>query len=623
MTQCVQYQNYTHWRARAGNICSVQDLAAIGSEFLYAVIEDLSGSSVQVMQWIGDQIYVWSSTVNPVVSPQSIAASGTYLYIADGTDGVRVFDATNRLSPAAGVIVAVGIDCYTVRQHGSFLYVLGVANDGVRMFVYDIENPATPIERGSVLVPGGAATLSVSEGQVLAVSTSLAIIDTTDPLAPTIVGTIDQSVIGPDYRIRAAVSHGGLLFLAEGFLANARLEIFDISDPSTPQGRGSLRGGLTSLGPPICWTDVSLVGDKLYWGTSVVSVVDVSDPNSPFVEESIRLSGDVNGMWSAGDRLYAFDCECYLNAIHVAASPSPAVQLGFIPGGFNDLFVAGDRLYTARRNQGLEVFDISDPANPTVLGKTSDAATLGGVAVDGSYAFATRLDFDTRGPLRVIDVSDPAAPTYTTYTTQPLEFFAGRLDVRDGHLFQLNQGNIVIWSLATPGQPAGVNQWSPALEFAFRENLAFVAAGFDGLQVVDMADPANPVALGPPVVPLGAHVTDVAIEGDYVYAVSSTGAGSLITYDVSDPAAPMVASSGDAGLAGTTDIDVLNGVVYVTFDGEYRGNTPGLFMMNDGPDNRPFASWRPAALERVTIMSEKVGAVSGSGLYLLKPQCAR
>ncbi len=63
---------------------------------------------------------------------------------------------------------------------------------------------------------------------------------------------------------------------------------------------------------------------------------------------------------------------------------------------------------------GLQVIDISDPANPTLVGTYDTPGYARGVAVSGDHAFVA----DGDSGLQVIDISDPANPTLVgTYDT--------------------------------------------------------------------------------------------------------------------------------------------------------------------------------------------------------------
>jgi hypothetical protein len=79
---------------------------------------------------------------------------------------------------------------------------------------------------------------------------------------------------------------------------------------------------------------------------------------------------------------------------------------GRIGGWITGMAVQGSYAYIGE-GSGLTILDISNPASPTTVGRTSPMpGILEDVAVSGDYAYVA----DGDGGLRVVDVSDPANP---------------------------------------------------------------------------------------------------------------------------------------------------------------------------------------------------------------------
>jgi len=78
-----------------------------------------------------------------------------------------------------------------------------------------------------------------------------------------------------------------------------------------------------------------------------------------------------------------------------------------------DVQVVGDYAYCAFRN-GLLIFDVSDPANPSFAGKFYLVGRGGGIYVKDSYAYLA----DRSVGLVIFDVSDPGNPdSVNSYST--------------------------------------------------------------------------------------------------------------------------------------------------------------------------------------------------------------
>ncbi|HZQ46650.1 MAG TPA: hypothetical protein VFC07_06550, partial [Verrucomicrobiae bacterium] len=110
--------------------------------------------------------------------------------------------------------------------------------------------------------------------------------------------------------------------------------------------------------------------------------------------------------------------------------------------------VSGNYVYLANNNDGLRVYDVSNPANPVNIGHINNGGFAYGLAVAGGYAFLA----NGSDGVRVYSISNPANP------------------VNVGHA----------------GQPAG---GAFAYGVAVSGNYAYLAEGSDGLRVYSMTLP--------------------------------------------------------------------------------------------------------------------------------------
>lgn len=79
-----------------------------------------------------------------------------------------------------------------------------------------------------------------------------------------------------------------------------------------------------------------------------------------------------------------------------------------------DVVVTGNTAYVADQVDGLQVIDISDPANPALLGSFNTSGFALGIAVAGNLVYIA----DSSSGLQIIDVSDPTTPSLVgTYDT--------------------------------------------------------------------------------------------------------------------------------------------------------------------------------------------------------------
>jgi hypothetical protein len=162
------------------------------------------------------------------------------------------------------------------------------------------------------------------------------------------------------------------------------------------------------------------------------------------------------------------------------------------------------RGYIANYNDGLLIYDVSNPARPILISHVNDGGTDLHVAVLGKYVFLAN-DYDG---LRIYDVSNPANPTNVAR-------------VKD------------------TGYPWGV---------AIAGKYAYVANNIDGLMIYDISDPKHPASIGhinnnPPREVFTGHNNDhphfdgsaygIAVAGHHAY-LANFGDG-VRTYDISNP----------------------------------------------------------------------------------------
>ena len=260
--------------------------------------------------------------------------------------------------------------------------------------------------------------------------------------------------------------------------------------------------------------------------------------------------------------------------LHVFVVPPPAAAIlegdDFIEdlgmyqpmffGELQDVELAGNRAYEFGVG-GLAIFDISDLNNPTLLGRYEPPGhpynRFYRGAVHGTVAYGGgREDL-----LAVIDITVALSPFLIKVHGTPGLSYEGA-DVHDNYLYAARHSDgIEVLDLADPEDPvtvAEVLSLSNAWDVAFAGDHAFVADGGGGLAVLNISDPTAPIHLGS-LPTLGAAV-DVDVVGDL--AVVANGSAGIEIFDISDPTnVVQVGVANTSGLAIT--LDVVGDLVYV------------------------------------------------------------
>ncbi|MFZ6026300.1 MAG: LVIVD repeat-containing protein [Chloroflexota bacterium] len=155
---------------------------------------------------------------------EALAVSGSYVYAAQGSYGLRVVNVSNPDSPTGGVNRDTPGYAYGVAVAGGRVY---LADGASGLHVYEISSPASPnetdaydtVDARDVAVAGNYAY--VADG-----SSGLRIINVADPYNLSEVGFRDT----PGTALRVAVS-GGYAYVADG---GSGLRVIDVSNPESP-----------------------------------------------------------------------------------------------------------------------------------------------------------------------------------------------------------------------------------------------------------------------------------------------------------------------------------------------------------------------------------------------------
>jgi hypothetical protein len=294
-----------------------------------------------------------------------------------------------------------------------------------------------------------------------------------------------------------------------------------------------------------------------------VDIIDISDPAHP-----VKLSSTLERTGTSMEDM---------QAIGIAGRDVLAAGLQSCPG------VPGDNL------RGLELYDITDPANPEPLSffevgpgvpfhpgvhefdltKTPDGRTLALLAVPFLEAFsATPPDFDDGlGEVLIVDISDPADP-------QLLSDWGVLQEPALGLDFYLASARGLVPQVFAHSVRANTN--------GTRAYVSYWDAGFI---ILDISDPADPVYLGHTEYPAGAEgnahsVVDVR-GGNVLVGADEDFSPFALTFEVAAPEA--VAGAYPAAEAFFTppiaEVPLIGALVHVG-----RGcppDTPGLDPAGD------------------------------------------
>ncbi len=492
------------------------------------------------------------------IAIKDLAISENYLYIASNCAGLWIVDVTNPREPstiyrdtsactisypsppfALGIVL---VDSYAYLAEQVLYSKWAVWS----LRVFDISNPASPVEINSVDIDFGSGSgdqiAMVTQGHFVYLAAPLVsfpgvsygkinIYDLTQPEAPVQVGSYHQitNPIGLDIS-------GNIAFVAAG---GDGLQILDASSPTslTSVGHQATLANITSLAIVDHYAYVSdLNGGRL-------NVVDIQSPASPIITNTI-LTGGLRAIPSNG-YLYLisnYDWQSELDILDIS-NPATPVRIGScaIPGMPNGLALYKNYVFITDSG-GLHVADTSNPVTPTIVGAYTSTETPTAIEVSGDYAY---IGYESSGDgnsyihpsLRVFDITNPISPTLVEVIDMPgnpmynPNWVSAPYDIaiQGENLLTANTiGGFRIYNISIPEEPVLVS-YSDSLYMPIRieikENYFYMLSEHyhtnEDLYVFDISNPAIPVKVDKynPI----ANVIDIAIAGETIYAVTSSG----------------------------------------------------------------------------------------------------
>ncbi len=481
-----------------------------------------------------------------------ITVVDTVVYLADDAVGLMLFNISDPADPQP-----MGVDnspgrALDVAVSGSFAYVAD-GTDGLR--VVNIVDPDTPWRVDTIDVSGAGLGVDVAGEYVyVAGAGGFHVVDVSSPVAGFVAGS--SETLGSATGV--AVRHdGGAAFVVEG---SAGVEVFDVSDPSSPVSVNHIVSGSRATGAAVSGGLVLLAEDTR--GLRVVHAPRIDAPPvvaampSDAIETVTLVQAASGGLFAAGSVSGFFSV-----VLGDSLRPDGTLALPYDP---SDLAVGGDNAYVASGNGGIDIIDVTDVSAPAAAGRVPyDGAVVAVAVSDSVVAFATgarlfgvwavgdavastiEIAFgkttavsiaggyayagDMGSSVHVVELIDPRRPRHLG--SVPAEgavrdvLADGRylyVMTSTGHLPSSRSG-VAVYDLQFPTFPIAASFLSLSTNpysAAVSDSTLYVASGNSGVEVFDVTDPVHPVRIGS--VPWRGAVTGIAVSGSRVFAAGTT-----------------------------------------------------------------------------------------------------
>lgn len=300
--------------------------------------------------------------------------------------------------------------------------------------------------------------------------------------------------------------------------------VYDLSDPANPQeiGRWHIGGTYLLYGEVLVRGNIGVVVDE----EGCPFVLDVSDPDNvqiidyyPFADcyqKPVGIVGDYFvfmgnfGSFRGGIKLYDL------------SNPHQPLQVAAIDTNYAmfDAAISGDYAYLATSSGGLRIVDLADPLQPEVIAVREDSANSPcyAVTVTDSHAVVAK-----EWGLDIWNVADPSNPVFEGALSTSIQSW--ELYAKDSYVYAptgyLAGTVMTIADISDPANPTEighVGDLASLVHLTISGTKAYVADRYNGLRIIDLAEPNNPVQIGCS----GLYdelygCEDVAVNGDYAY----------------------------------------------------------------------------------------------------------
>ena len=474
---------------------------------------------------------------------------GDYAYVADSSNGLRIYNIENRVNPdvdyypEVGYLDTASLSLRSVVVNGNYAYVSNW--NGTRVDIIDISDPSIPTVVGGYDTGSYPFDLEVSD-QYLYIAdrdNGLIIVDVSDPGQVVEVGS--QNTPGEAYDVEISSTHA---YIADRTFG---VRIIDISNPAVPQETGAYAATVKDV-QSVAYIENNILLADVQQG---LKIIDASNPSAPSLKSSYDLLGyakDVSikdnvafiagsargivsvdisdisnlseigfyssaeGVYEAievkGNYAYAVDNHCCpsqenLEVINIT-NPANLTRLGDAisvggSGATQEIVALEERLYLAKAQGGLLIYNTTVPEFPFLDGTFMTDPTQGhfrDVALDGRYAYLPDQD---GGYLRVVDtfiISNPIQVGFEDISNTDNLY---KIAIQGNYAYLPSSYNFHVANISDPENPVLVSStrneerdWGGIVDIQLIENYAFLTFGSEQISVLDVANPEHPVEIG-------------------------------------------------------------------------------------------------------------------------------
>ncbi|MGC9781045.1 MAG: hypothetical protein HZR80_17510 [Candidatus Heimdallarchaeota archaeon] len=344
--------------------------------------------------------------------------NSNFLYVADGANGLKVFNYTDQSNITFAGSFAIGGSGYAeffswslgqkgFLTTGDYVYLLNITNisditmrsrtsftpgssldiliisktgylaNDFDLIILDLDDPENPVRISSIIFAGEPSSTAVS-GDVGILAKGLSGVDLanlSNPLHPFLISKYVE--VGKSFY--DIIISGTTIFCG----TSAGLEIIDISNINNPNSLSNVDVGHT--------VSLALSGNYIYLASKGVGItsIDISNVNNPVEEDTLALSNDPNDIAVEGNYAYVSIGTSGFEVVDISnplSMFSAAVQ---DTSNANGIAINGTTCIVADLIAGMKLYNISNLESITLLNSILQSGTnVTDIAVDGDEIYA-------------------------------------------------------------------------------------------------------------------------------------------------------------------------------------------------------------------------------------------
>ncbi len=439
-------------------------------------------------------------------SHNNLKIRDNYLYIACGWRGFKIFDISY---PDSLIEVYHNDNIYGYDVDLKNNYACLATGDSIT--ILDISSPSEPITIGKIQ-SNTISTCRFYKDMIICGGYRLYSIDISDPsqlkhLYNFNLGVLSQDIFLKDNKIYVSDGSNGFILCSVN-----------------NEGRFSLYGTNNTSG----YSMGIAVKDNIAYITQYnegIKLIDISDLTSPKYLKSINEGSIVETIKIRDNYLFCSDSGLKIYDISDAKNPIEINYLDVNTRSYK-FEVIGNTVYLASGKNGLTIIDISDLNNLTIISEINISGTTFGVDIKNNTAYIANND-----GMHIFDISDPANPVEVKYYNGQKHI--REIKVLENYVFIGSSSyGVKILDISNLDSISTIRYTNTGRGYSIiiEDSLAYVAAGNKGIIIFNITDIANPVKVGS--YNTSGEVYDLALYDGHIFLADYNSGMTIIDFDI-------------------------------------------------------------------------------------------